>query len=72
MAVDPWIMIPFESGARRVNRDRLATALLLRMDHPTEAAVVARRLQEEFGIEKAEAFELTLATRYCLERGIEP
>ncbi len=61
------------AGSPRVfNRDRLRTAYLLRLDHPTDARAVMNRLMSEFGIERQEALRLTLGAAACVNNGIEP
>lgn len=61
------------SGHPRVfNRDRLRTAYLLRLDHPTDARAVLDRLEAEFGFDHFEALRLTLGAAACVTNNIEP
>ncbi len=59
------------AGVFRLNRDRLATAILLRLDGMSPGDT-CRKLETEHGVEHYEAMRLTVATRYCIEQGIEP
>ncbi len=65
------IDISTPNGFFRCDRDRLATAILIRLDGVSPGDT-CRRLETEFGVEHYEAMRLTVATRYCIERGIEP
>lgn len=61
------------SGAGRVfNRDRLATAILLRYEHPQDARAVVNTLETDYGVEHHEAMRLTIAAQKCIDLGIEP
>jgi hypothetical protein len=65
--------IGIELSPRRtylVDRDQLATAILLTYDHRPLA--VAHTLENDFGVEHYEAIRLTLAARICIDQGIEP
>lgn len=61
------------AGARvRCDRDRLATAILLRLDHPDDVRAVVETLEAEHGVEHYEAMRLAIAASKCITDGIEP
>ncbi|MFJ1539246.1 hypothetical protein ACIODS_11955 [Micromonospora chalcea] len=66
------ITIPFDQGAITVNRDHLATALLLRMEYGGNQRAIRDALVNDHGVPAGEAIYLTVAARICAERGIEP
>lgn len=54
------------------SRDLLATAILLRLDHPDSARAVVDALELQHGVEHYEAMRLTVAAQKCINDGIEP
>lgn len=68
----PTITIRMDRGNVVYNRDRLTTAYLLRLDSEGRNSEVVCKLMAEYGISMAEALDLTVAAKRCIERGIEP
>ncbi|MFG2046085.1 hypothetical protein ACGFIW_01475 [Micromonospora sp. NPDC048935] len=66
------IRIPFDQGAVMCDRDQLATAILLRMEHNGNQRAIRAALIEQHNINPSDATYLTVAARICAERGIEP
>lgn len=68
----PMITIRMDRGDVIYNRDRLTTAYLLRLDSEGRNSDVVCNLMAEYGISMAEAIDLAVAAKRCIERGIEP
>lgn len=68
----PTITIRMDRGDVIYNRDRLTTAYLLLLDATDRGSSVVRHLMAEYRIGTAEALDLTVAAKRCIERGIEP
>jgi hypothetical protein len=66
------ITVPFDRSTITVNRDQLATAMLLRMEHDGDQRAVRNALVNDHGVASQDAIYLTVAARICAERGIEP
>ena len=66
------ITIRMDRGPVTYNRDRLVTTYLLLLYADDRRSSVVRHLMEEYGISMAEALDLTVAAKRCIERGIEP
>lgn len=66
------ITVSMDRGPVTYNRDRLTTAYLLLLDAADRGSSVVRHLIDEYGIDMAEALDLTVAAKRCIERGIEP
>jgi hypothetical protein len=56
--------------ARTFDRDRLETAMLLRLE--LDGPEVVRALIADYGIDRGEAIELAAAAAVCERKGIEP
>ncbi len=66
------ITIPFDTGSETFDRDQLATAALLWLEHDGDRQAVRAALVDDHGINPANAIYLTVAARICVEHGIEP
>ena len=79
MATGTTISLPFDSGSRTFDRDRLATAVLVYLDvlgddkrpliHHSKTAALRLRDDHGFG---TDAITYAIGARIAIENGIEP